>query len=467
MRKAITLIFILALVVVHVYAQNESTLYFMQSLPQVTNTNPAVVPKYKFSIGFPGSSVFAQYANNGFRYNDLAVNQGDSTVVDMNKLHRALNDKNYVTTAAQADLFRLGFKVNPRIYFTYNLTAKSFNRIMIPKGLIAFFSEGTAAFVGKTTAVSPQVENVEYLESSWGASYVVNPKLTVGANFKLLKGVANVTTVKSNGTITVGNEYQVSAIADIEVKSSGVHNLDSSDYEIEDHWRDYLKNTGFAIDLGATYRLKDRLTLAFSLIDIGAITWKNDLYGYRLDPETANYTFEGINLQSVLDNEGGYLDETKDSLSANFEFQEGVISKYRSPLPGKIYMSANYQIKKNFTVGALLFAERFRGRFSPGFSASLHKEFGRRLSTSLSYTITQQSFNNVGAGISFNFSPIQIYVVGDNLLRAPMAMAADGNLNSFVNSTKFFNLRAGINFVFGWDKSQDKLPHPKKSRTRL
>jgi len=446
------------------FAQNEPTLYFMPSLPQVTYTNPAMVPKYRFSIGLPGSSVFAQYANNGFRYNDFAVKQGDSVVVDMNKLHGAMAEKNYLTTAVQADLFRLSFKVNPKLYFTYNLTAKSFNRLMIPKGLVAFFSEGTASFVGKTTQVSPEAENVAYVESSWGASYIVDRKLTVGAHFKLLKGAANITTVRSNGTLTVGTEYQVSAAADIDARTSGLHNLDSSDYQVEDHWRDYMKNTGFAIDQGATYNLNDKLTLGLSLIDIGSITWKNDNYGYNLNPAKAHYTFEGVNLQQVLDNDKGYLDETKDSLNANFKLQEGRITKYRSPIPGKMYMSAAYAIRKNLNVGALLFAEKFRGRFSPGFSASIHKEFGRKLSTSLSYTITQRSFNNVGAGVSFNLAPIQLYFIGDNLLGAPMAYIQDGNLNAYVNNAKFINLRAGVNIVFGWDKPQEKLPHPKKNK---
>jgi hypothetical protein len=460
----ITLLTLLLFTTLRGLAQNETTLYFMTSLPQVTYTNPAMVPKYRFSIGLPGSSVFAQYANNGFKYNDLTVRQGDSTVIDMNKFHRALGAKNYITTAVQADLFRLSFKVNPKLYFTYNLTAKSFNRLMIPKGLVAFFSEGTAAFVGKTTSVAPEIENVEYIESSWGVSYIINQKLTVGAHLKLLKGAANLTTVNSKGSLTVGNEYQVSAIADVDVRTSGLHALDSGDYEIKDHWRDYLKNTGFAIDLGATYRVKDKLTLGLSLIDIGAITWKNDTYGYKLDPATAHYTFEGVNLQRVLDNEKGYLDETGDSLKANFKLKEGRIAKYRSPVPGKVYLSANYEIKKSFSAGALFFAEKFRGRFSPGLSASLHKEFGRIVSASLSYTITQLSFNNIGAGVSLNLAPIQLYIVGDNLLGAPIALAKDGNLNSYVNNTKFINVRAGLNFVFGWDKPQEKLPHPKKMR---
>ncbi|MFZ6013358.1 MAG: DUF5723 family protein, partial [Bacteroidota bacterium] len=436
-------------------AQTEPTLYFMNSLPQVVYTNPAAMPKYKFSLGLPGSSIYGLYANNGFRYNDLTVAQGDSTVADMNKFYGALKKKNYLTFAAQGDLFRLSLKVNPRIYFTYNLSTKTFNRTMIPKGLTAIFSEGTSVLVSQTTNISPLTENMAYIESSWGASYVVDKNLTVGMHLKLLKGAGNVTTNKSIVNLTIGDDYQVTAVADIDAKTSGIHNFDEVGFKVEDHWRDYLKNTGFAIDLGALYKINDRLTVGASLIDIGSITWKNDLYGYRLNPEKANYTFEGVSLQKLIDGDEEYLDDTADSLEENFDFEEGRIAKYRTPIPGKIYFSGNYEIKKNLFVGALLFAEKFRGRFAPGFSATVHKEFGRRFSTSLSYTITQRAFNNLGLGLSLNLPPIQIYLVGDNLLRAPFALAADGNLNSFVNNTRYFNVRAGLNFVFGWDKDQE------------
>jgi len=447
-----------------VNAQTESSLYFMGSLPQVVYTNPASIPRYKFSLGLPGSSIQTQYANNGFTYNDLVAKQGDSTIVDMNKFHGALGEKNYITNTLQADVFRLSFKVNARMYFTFNATAKAYNRFMIPKGLVGLISEGTASFVGKTTTISPLIETVTYVESSWGASYIVNKKLTVGAHFKLLKGGANLTTGKSKLDLTIGDNYEVTVAADANVRTSGLQNFDEPDFDMADSWRDYMKNTGFAVDLGATYRVNDRTTIGLSLIDIGSIKWKNDLYGYRLDPERANYTFKGVDLEKVLDDDGDYMDNEMDSIEANFTLREGAISSYSTPIPGKAYLSGNYEIKRNFTAGILLFAEKFRGRFSPGFSASLHKEFGRRFSTSLSYTITERSYNNIGAGVALNLAPIQIYLVGDNLLRAPLALLSDNNLNAYVNSSKFINLRAGFNIVMGWDKTAEKLPAPKKKR---
>jgi hypothetical protein len=223
------------------------------------------------------------------------------------------------------------------------------------------------------------------------------------------------------------------------------------------------KNSGFAIDLGATYRMMDKLTVGLSLIDVGGITWKNDTYGYKLDPKKANYTFKGIDIAELVNGNSEYSESLSDSLETKFDFTEGTIGSYRSPLPGKIYASGVYELRKTVSVGALLFAEKFRGRFMPGFTASFNKEFGRRVGTSLSYTITNNSFNNLGAGLSFNFAPVQLYFVGDNLLRAPLSIMANKELNGYINSMQYFNFRMGLNFVFGRDKVQEKQPHPKNA----
>lgn len=442
-------------------AQIESTMYFMSSLPQVTYYNPALKPAYKFSIGLPGSSVFAQYGNNGFTYNDFIAKENNVLTADLDKLYGSLKDKNYVNANTQVDLFRVSFKAGARLYFTFNASAKSYNRLMLPKDFTGVFIEGTAPYANGTASMSPKLESTSYAEIGWGAAYTVNKKLTVGAKVKMLKGVASATTQRAKFDLAF-TDATITATGDLDVRTSGIHNFDDDDYEISDNWNDYTKNNGFAFDLGATYKVMDRLTVGASLIDIGGITWKNDLYGYQLDPSRAKYTFEGIDLNQLLNGDNGdYFDSISDSLEQNFKVTEGRIGRYRTPLPAKIYLSGAYELRRYFTVGALLFAEKYKGRFVPGFTASLNKEFGKWLGASLSYTMTNNSFNNIGAGLSLNLAPVQFYVVGDNLLRAPIALMKDSNLNSFVNNMNYFNVRAGINFVFGRDKVQEKQPTPK------
>lgn len=434
-----------------IFAQTESTMHFMRSLPQVTYYNPAFKPDYQFSFGLPGSSVFAQYINNGFTYNDFISRENNILTADLNKLYTTLRDQNYINANVQADLLRISFKAGARLYFTANLTAKGYNRFMLPKDLTGLFINGTGAYVNNTATLAPEAESVSYVEIGWGAAYTVNQKLTVGAKLKVLKGGTNVTSERASFNLTLSDTYAITVTGDADIRTSGIHNFDEPDFDVGDDWNDFLKNSGVAIDLGATYKPLDKLTVGLSLIDLGGITWKNDLYGYKLDPAKARYTFEGVDIGDLLNDEAQYGESLADSLEAKFDFTEGRIGSYRTPLPGKIYASAAYEWKRNLTVGGLFFAERFRGRFMPGFTASLNKEFGKRMGASLSYTITNNSFNNIGAGVSFNFSPVQFFIVGDNLLRMPFA-------ESFFNSMQYFNIRTGINFVFGRDHVQEKIP---------
>ena len=453
-------------------AQNEATLYFMNSLPQVTYLNPASVPRYKFSVGLPGSSIMALYGNNGFTYNDFAEKEGGVVKANLNKLYNAMADKNYISLATKADLFRLSLKVNPRIYLTLNTTITAYNSIMLPKEVAGIFINGTVAYVNSVASLAPNVESLVYVETGVGTSYVVNKDLTLGLRVKILKGATNITTERAQVDLSLDNSYAITVRADADIKTSGLQNLiDPNDDQpgewqdyLENNWEEYLKNSGFAFDIGATYKVTEKFTVGLSLIDIGSIKWNNDRYGYNLDPARANYTFRGFDLERILDGDDDYIDAEIDSIENRFVLREGRVQPYSTMLPAKAYLSGAYELKRNFKAGLLLFAERFNQRTSTGASVSLNKDFGRRFSTSLSYTATSRSFNNIGMGLSLNFAPFQLYVVGDNILRAPLALMTDGNLNPFVNTMHYFNVRAGLNIVFGWDKVQEKQPYPLKTR---
>src|SRR5258706_4033813 len=160
MKKIITLLFVLSVGVAK--AQNEGTLTFMNSLPQVVNNNPAFIPKYRLSIGLPISSAAVFYSNNGFSYKDVYSRVDDTVKLDLPKLNRALKPKNYITQAMQLDLLRIGLKINSRLYVTLTSTAKVYNRIMIPKDVTALLTNGTGAYIGQTVHLSPKTESITY-----------------------------------------------------------------------------------------------------------------------------------------------------------------------------------------------------------------------------------------------------------------------------------------------------------------
>ncbi len=440
-------------------AQVEGTLHYMNDLPQVVINNPAVVPNYKFSLGLPFSSIHQGYTNNGFSYSDLITDKDGQVSADLSKWIKTLPDKTYIAPAVSIDLFRLGVRINSKLYLTANVTGKEYGHFVLPKQLASVLVEGNAAYINSTINVSPKVETISYIETAVGASYEINKKLTVGGRVKLLNGVTSATTQTSDITIAVDENYYMTASADLNLKTSGVNSITGSGYEVSKEWKNYLKNRGLGIDLGATYRLMDKLTLNASLIDIGGITWKNDLYQYTLDKSKANYTFSGINATDLVNGTANeYMDAQLDSLKNNFELQEGATSSFRTALPGKLFLGASFEIVRNFSVGTVFFAQKFKDHFSSGWTTSLNKNFGSAIGTSISYTMSNNSFNNIGAGLSLNFAPIQLYIVGDNLVRIPSSLIVHKNINNYINTAQVINVRLGLNLVFGREvKNQVKV----------
>ncbi|MEI9918784.1 MAG: DUF5723 family protein [Bacteroidota bacterium] len=440
-------------------AQIAGTQYLMNSVPQYVTNNPAFVPKYKFALGLPGSMIDVNYYNNGFNYNDITSVNNGKRVADLSKLTSVLPPKTYITTTAQVDLFRLGLKIGDKAYLSAASSVRGYTRAMIPKDAISLLVNGNSAYVGQTASISPAAETQMFWENSVGLGISLTENLSVGARVKLLRGFMNINTTSANATISVADNYSLTMAADMNVKTSGIHNADDGF-----KFSNYSGNTGLGVDLGATFKPFDKLTLAASLVDIGAIKWKYNTYQYTLDKSKATYTFQGVDVDKLIEGHSDYGKSLVDSVKTKFKPDEKQGSSYSTALPAKAFVSADYMVVRNFHVGGVIYAERFNGRTFTGMTLGANKHFGKILSTTVSYTLSNRSFNNLGAGLSLNLAPIQIYVVGDNLLRLPLSAIAHQNANDFINSTQVFTLRAGVNFVWGWTDDIRKESYNSKKK---
>ena len=440
--------------------QIAGTQYLMNSLPQYVTNNPAFVPKYKYALGLPGSMIDFNYYNNGFNYNDVTSTSNGKRVADISKLTSVLPPKTYITTTTQVDLFRLGLKLGESVYLSVNSSVRGYGRTMIPKDALSLLINGNAGYVGQTASFAPSGDMQLFWENSIGLGYSLSEKLSVGARVKLLRGFMNVNTTSATATVSVADNYNLTMAADLNVKTSGIHNVGDGF-----KFSNYSGNTGMGVDLGATFKPFDKLTLAASLVDIGAIKWKYDTYQYTLDKTKANYTFAGVDANKLVEGSSDYGKNLVDSLKTKFKPEEKQGSSYSTALPGKAFVSADYMVIRNFHVGGVMYAERFNGRTFTGMTLGANKHFGKLLSTTLSYTVSNRSFNNLGAGLSLNLAPVQIYIVGDNLLRMPLSVIAHQNMNEFINKTQVFTLRAGLNFVWGWQDDIKKESYNSRQKS--
>jgi hypothetical protein len=437
-------------------AQVEGTVHFMNSLPQVVNNNPAFRPFYKGHIGLPGSSVLVSYTNNGFTVNDFLVQRNGSAVADLNRLSGALRDRNFITKSVQADLFRMGFQLSPRFYLMGHVTAKAHAQVMIPGDAVGLLADGTTPYVNGVANLSGSLDGLSYLESALGASIEPMKNLRIGVRAKFLQGALGVSTGHANASLAVNENNHITTRADVLASTSGFNLARQANTTTGE----MLRNTGFGIDLGASVQLLPGLSVNASLIDLGFISWKNDVTQYRLDPARASHTFSGIDINRLLNDDETYLRGELDTLRRRFSFAEAAAPGFRTMLPARFMAGAQWELIKRFSVGGLIVLQQFGQRTDPSLTLSASKQVGRALSASASYTVSNRGWNNLGLGVSLNLAPFQLYVVGDNLLRVPVALVADGNMNRVINSAHLFNIRAGLNFVWGRIRESDT----KKSR---
>ena len=440
-----------------------NTLYLMQNVPQSNQLNPAIQPECKVFLGFPGlSSIYLNYANNGFTYNDIIKDgtglQKDSLVVDINSFHDALQSTNTIVNQLDYTFFSLGIRAE-KMFFTLDVSSKVDSRLGFDKGLVSFLKNGNASYMGRTADLGAiGLDGTAYHEIALGVSKQVTEKLTVGVKAKMLLGVANMHMDESNLSVYTSESgdlvqlrskqlMKVSMPLNVTQDRDGyIDEIEVLDDDLGTTFFSGTNNKGFAFDLGATYQFDDRTTFYASILDIGGIKW-NDTYELSQD---ASFDWQGGDWsQSGNSNDPNYreiedvMEDLTDSITDAFRFNDKAGS-YSRALPCKVYLGGSYKLNERVNVGAVSRTEIFDGKLRPSLSLSANTRVIRNFSASVSYSMVNNSYNNVGAGIAAKLGPFQIYAVSDNILA----------MNP--NTAKTANLRFGMNMMFGCRKKTKK-----------
>jgi len=466
-----TLLLFVGLIVSNLTSAQEmnNTLYLMQNVPQSNQLNPAIQPEGKFFFGFPGlSSIYLNYSNNGFSYNDIIKDgtglQKDSLVVDINSFHDALQSTNRISNQFDYTFFTLGIRAK-KMFFTLDISSKVDTRFGFDKGLISFLKDGNgnAADMGRTANLGAiGLEGTAYNEVALGVSKQVTEKLTLGIKAKALFGVANMHMDNSNLSVYTSESgdlvrlrskqlMKVSMPLDITEKTDPdgtnyIDDIDILDDDMDANFFSGTDNRGYAFDLGATYQFDNRTTFYASILDIGSIKWKNSYELYQ----DASFDWAGGDWsQSGNSNDPDYreiedvMEDLTDSISDAFRFRDNTGS-YSKALPTKVYIGGSYDLNKRVSFGAVSRTEIYDGKLRPSLTLSANTRVIRNFSASVSYSMVNNSYNNVGVGVAAKLGPFQIYAVSDNILA----------MNP--NTAQLANVRLGMNMMFGWRKKTKK-----------
>jgi hypothetical protein len=208
------------------------------------------------------------------------------------------------------------------------------------------------------------------------------------------------------------------------------------------------KNLGFGLDLGANYRPLEDLQISVSLLDLGYITWKDEVH--QVDYTTV-YDFSGFELNpfdlsddySLGDHIDSSVTQLADSLASFLVFTPGTV--YSKRLNTKLFVGVSYDLTPGVNFGLLSRTDFLSGMVTEQVTASANFKAGRILNFTLSYSYMNSYFKNLGAGISLNAGPVNLYLISDNAL----------NVLFWPEEARSANLWFGFNLVFGYKDKPD------------
>jgi hypothetical protein len=449
-RKVLTLL-LFSVLVNSAFAQG-LTMYNMDMIPQSTRTNPGIMPKAKFHLGLPVLSyIDLGLVNNGFVLADYISNNN----ITSDKMLSKLQNDNYISLNLNLDLISFGFKVGKKNYFSFNATEKIAFNFDYSKNFMTLLNKGTAPFIGQTVSmVGTGLKFTHYREFGIGYTREINDKLTMGIKVKLLQGLSNFTSEEMDISLNTNkDDYTLKATSTIGLRTAGLAFLTDSNTTFNaSSYMANFENLGAAIDLGASYKINDKISASFSATDLGFIQWKTDARRYYNNK--AEFTWNGLDIMRYLSdtNKTAYTKNLSDSLTNIFGLKKQNYT-YSTNLVGNIYLGGQYKFNKWFNLGLLFHGQLFAGNLYPSYTALGGMNLSRWVQATVSYSVLNRSYNNVGAALALNLGPVQIYMAGDNVLGF-----------SQLDYAKTLNLRLGINIMTGYavklskeQKQQEKI----------
>ena len=461
----------------HVQGQNNLTLYNMKPIPQKFYVNPANQSDAKIFVGLPGiSSNYFDFGLSAFKLGDVVDairpdENGDTTFM-LGEFTDGFKKKNFNSISNAMDLFSFGFKLKKN-YFFFNTSLVNNVRFTAPGDFFQFIAQGNGgANLNRKFDFGFGLDMMSYAEVGIGYSRkLMNDKLTVGGRVHFIKGIATVSTEESSFNFTTDpNTFDYYLQSDVQINSanslSGLPSISPFDstFEFTDSmtFQDAVNsifkggNRGVALDLGATYKLNNKLTLSASITNLGRITWNTNTYNWKSRTPGATYQFTGLNIENALDFDGDDVEtafnELGDTLKSTFRLDNNTES-FTTGLFAQFYVGGNLNLTKNHNAGVLLHGSVYKKTLDPAITLSWNSKLTKVLGVSLSYSVANNSFVNAGLGFSLNAGPIQTYFVSDNLI----GLFAHKQANTI-------NMRTGINVTIG--RGEKKLKKKKKDKKK-
>ena len=310
--------------------------------------------------------------------------------------------------------------------------------------------------------ISGQQLNINaYTEIGLGLSRQINSRLTVGARVKALLGIGNMELKLNRVAMSANlpsdqqinqwssesywnsmtpsqaaqaaqelkdkfNNYHANLTVGAELKSS-FKGLELQEEEGKDYVTDFdfdsgklgIAGYGFGIDLGASYKILDNLTVSASVLDLGFISWsksstkiasanpdpidiKGSTYANMVDPNNPNTVMNAVN--QLQNDAQGYMDRVTNGDVLDYDMLQLEVSdakeSRKSRLASILVLGAEYGFFNNKLAVGVLSTTRFvqpDALTELTFSANYRPKSW--FNVALSYSAIQSAGKSFGLGL--------------------------------------------------------------------
>ena len=458
-------------------AAQDNTMYLMPDIPQANQLNPAYMKLCRIYVELPViSSVKVNIRNTGFGFHDVIARgtgtQSDIYLLNVLSLDKKLKKINFSQIETDIDLLGFGFGYK-EWYFTFGISTHSDMLLSYPHDITLLRDDylQNASINGAQINLSHLGTDITLWNSiGVSAAKEIRDGLKVGLRLKYLQGMANVISRRSDLILNYSpNPVELEAFIRYRINASfpvnvidgpnGAINRLNFDNSLSNITSDFIfnGNRGVSVDAGFVYDLDDITQVSGSITDLGFIRWKKNTNIFTAD---RNYLFNADDLAQFQVNTGSIdlVNSINDSISVVFR---STSKTYYTLTPIKIFGGITRLLLPQLRAGAMTRIEIYNLHVMPSLSLSLNYTPIPPVSASLSYTIMNNKFNQVGAGIALGNRLAQFYLITDNII---LRFKKDfQSPYSWPYNARMISLRFGINLLFGCRQKDNKY-HPSKSR---
>lgn len=313
-------------------AQTINSAYFTEDYKFRHMLNPAFGNEQNY-VSIPALGNISVNTHGNFGYRDVIMSNPMYPSLSDKKMTTFLNPyisaedalsgfstgNNRITGDVSLTILSAGFKAFGG-YNTIEINSRTTTGVSLPYELFEF-AKNTSNHSYDIGDINAHAQS--FAEIAFGHSRQINDKLRLGAKLKVLVGLgrADVKMRNMKADLTAEDKWTITGEATADVSMKGFsyvseekkYNIEGSGtYErVNDVDLDGVGVGGFgmAVDLGGVYEINEDWTVSASVLDLGFISWTNDMLA---ENRSKSFVFNGFHDVSVTSDRGEEIDTKVD-----------------------------------------------------------------------------------------------------------------------------------------------------------